>query len=318
MNIRVDLNIPIKDGTEVVFRSPVDCSQVTGLILYYPENGITASKEFAFADAHGNNVGDIDHLFAENVAVKVILDVTTGMAFVQNADTNAYLESRFDEKPGKVTEDGGIVFNDTCTASAKNAVSFGNSTQASGENAVTFGKGTKATARNAISFGLNNESNGIHSFTASRNNKANSTCAVVLGENNISPETAKLAGQTICGRYNAYADGSIDRGLFVVGCGNGESTRRNAMVVKSDGSVDISGQLSAGAIAPNTAQTIVKYTDKSSYSDGYPGDNKTFLGKPGDYAGQIGVLVDSGIGEATVYIYCGNYIGWIKIAEDIK
>ena len=98
MNIRVDLNTPIKDGTEVVFRSPVDCSQITGLIVYFTENGITASQEFALADAHGNNVGDIDHLFAENVVVKVILDVAHGMAFVQNADTNAYLEGRFDRK----------------------------------------------------------------------------------------------------------------------------------------------------------------------------------------------------------------------------
>lgn len=97
MNIRVDLNTPINDGTEVVFRSPVDCSQVTGLIVYYQVGANTASQEFAFADAHGNNVGDIDHLFAENVVVKVILDVTTGMAFVQNADTNAYLEGRFAE-----------------------------------------------------------------------------------------------------------------------------------------------------------------------------------------------------------------------------
>lgn len=95
MNIRVDLNYAIKDGTEVVFRSPVDCSQVAGLKVYYMENGSTASQEFVLADAHGNNVGDIDHLFAENVVVKVILDVTSGMAFVQNADTNAYLEGRF-------------------------------------------------------------------------------------------------------------------------------------------------------------------------------------------------------------------------------
>ena len=109
MNIRVDLNTPIKDGTEVVFRSPVDCSQITGLVLYYPgTDGNTSSKEFAFADAHGNNVGDIDHLFAENVVVKVILDVTTSMAFVQNADTNAYLEQRIDgvdlTLPHKLTE----------------------------------------------------------------------------------------------------------------------------------------------------------------------------------------------------------------------
>ena len=107
-NIRVDLNCPIKDGTEVVFRSPVDCSQVTGLIVYYPgENGNTTSKEFAFADAHGNNVGDIDHLFAENVAVKVILDDTTSMAFVQNADTNAYLEGRFADLEKQIGSGGG-------------------------------------------------------------------------------------------------------------------------------------------------------------------------------------------------------------------
>lgn len=96
MNIIVDLNTSIKDGKEVVFRSPVDCSQVTGLKVYYREpDGSTASQEFVLADAHGNNVGLIDHLFAENVVVKVILDVTTGMAFVQNADTNAYIERTF-------------------------------------------------------------------------------------------------------------------------------------------------------------------------------------------------------------------------------
>ena len=116
MNIRVDLDTPIYDGREVVFRSPVDCSQITGLILYYPDNGNTSSKEFAFADAHGNNVGDIDHLFAENVVVKVIIDLETNMAFVQNADTNAYLERRFDELERKIggggsgSADGAVMY----------------------------------------------------------------------------------------------------------------------------------------------------------------------------------------------------------------
>lgn len=109
MNIRVDLNTPIKDGTEVVFRSPVDCSQVTGLKVYYPGESGNASKEFAFADAHGNNVGDIPHLFAGNVAVKVILDVITGRAFVQNADTNAYLEGRFTELENAIAAGGGNI-----------------------------------------------------------------------------------------------------------------------------------------------------------------------------------------------------------------
>ena len=97
-NIRVDVSYTIQDGSEIVFRSPVDCSAVTGLIVYYPgTDGNTVSKVFALADAHGNNVGDIDHLFAENVVVKVILDVTESMAFVQNADTNAYLEAKFEK-----------------------------------------------------------------------------------------------------------------------------------------------------------------------------------------------------------------------------
>ena len=101
MNIRVDLTTPITDGTEVVFRSPVDCSQITGLIVYY-DGG---SKEFAFADAHGKNVGDIDHLFAENVVVKAILDVTYAKAYVQNADTNGYIESTFVKSVNGVTPD---------------------------------------------------------------------------------------------------------------------------------------------------------------------------------------------------------------------
>lgn len=104
-NIRVDVDYTIKDGTEIKFRSPVDCSTITGLKVYYlGADGNTASKVFDLADAHGNNVGDIDHLFAEDVVVKVILDVGKNMAFVQNADTNAYLESRFEEVTNYATE----------------------------------------------------------------------------------------------------------------------------------------------------------------------------------------------------------------------
>ena len=136
MNIRVDLNTPIRDGMDVKFRSPVDCSQITGLIVCY--NG--ESKEFAFADAHGNNVGDIDHLFAENVVVKVILDVTTGMAFVQNADTNAYLEGRFQELEEKIGKGGGGSVNKYYYTSLSAAVTDLNASTT--ENA-------KVTAENA-------------------------------------------------------------------------------------------------------------------------------------------------------------------------
>lgn len=112
-NIRVDLDYTIKDGSSVVFRSPCDCTEITGLIVYYiTADGEQTSKEFSLADAHGENVGDIPHLFASDVVVKVILDVTKGMAFVQNADTNAYLEQKFIDVTLYATDpnnDGNIV-----------------------------------------------------------------------------------------------------------------------------------------------------------------------------------------------------------------
>lgn len=133
-NIRVDVNYSIKDGSEIVFRSPVNCSAITGLIVYYPAvDGNTTSKEFALSDAHGNNVGDVDHLFAENVVVKVILDVTSGMAFVQNADTNAYLEGRFEKLLPKTELNTAIT---TALAQAKASGEFDGKDGEDGKNGV--------------------------------------------------------------------------------------------------------------------------------------------------------------------------------------
>ena len=93
MNVRVDLTTPIYDGMEVVFKAPCNASEVTGLKLCYQQE----VYKFSFADANANDVGDLENLFAEGAVVKVILDTDTNMAFIQNADTNAYLEKRFNE-----------------------------------------------------------------------------------------------------------------------------------------------------------------------------------------------------------------------------
>ncbi len=95
MNVRVNLNYPIYDGAEIVFRAPCDASEVTGLIVYYPGDAGEVSSVFTFADAHANDLGNIDALFAAGAVVKVIIDTDTNMAFVQNAATNAYLEEKF-------------------------------------------------------------------------------------------------------------------------------------------------------------------------------------------------------------------------------
>ena len=107
MNVRVDLNTPINDGMEVVFKAPCDASEVTGLNVYYPVDGVLESQVFTFADANTNDLGHFDALFAKDAVVKVILDLDTNMAFVQNADTNAYLESRLADLEAKIGTGGG-------------------------------------------------------------------------------------------------------------------------------------------------------------------------------------------------------------------
>ena len=98
-NIRIDQAATVVNGQALTFKSPADCSAITGLIVYYPNGNTTTSKTFKFVDAHGVDVGSgTISLFAANAMVKVILDVDSGKAFVQNADTNAYLEEKLAEK----------------------------------------------------------------------------------------------------------------------------------------------------------------------------------------------------------------------------
>lgn len=95
-NVRVDLKYPIYDGMPVTFKAPCDCTAVTGIIVYYPSNDENAStvvsKAFSFKDAHGTNLSGLGNLFAKDAYVSVILDVNTNSAYIQNANTNSYLE----------------------------------------------------------------------------------------------------------------------------------------------------------------------------------------------------------------------------------
>ena len=83
----------------MAFKAPCDCNAVAGLKVYFPnEAGIATSQVFLFADAHGNNLTGIGHLFRTGAIVKVILHMDEGKAYIQNADTNAYLEGKFEGK----------------------------------------------------------------------------------------------------------------------------------------------------------------------------------------------------------------------------
>lgn len=94
--IRLDSSIAPYDGQSLTFKSPVDCSGIDGLRIYYDSYGVRTSQDFTLTDAHGENVAGIE-LFKNNVLVKVVLHTSSMKAYVQNADTNAYLEGKFRE-----------------------------------------------------------------------------------------------------------------------------------------------------------------------------------------------------------------------------
>lgn len=87
-NIKVELpNKPI-DGQPVTFLAPCDCGEVTGLKVVYGDN----SKVLTFRDAGLRKLTGVGNLFKRGAYVKAILDVTNGIAYLQNACTNGYLE----------------------------------------------------------------------------------------------------------------------------------------------------------------------------------------------------------------------------------
>lgn len=96
--VRVVLETPIYDGISLVFKAPCSCSEVDGLIVYYRELTEETSEQltanFVFKDAHGNTLTGIGNLFNEGAYVKVILDTNNNYAYIQNADTNGYLEGK--------------------------------------------------------------------------------------------------------------------------------------------------------------------------------------------------------------------------------
>ena len=131
-NIKIESVCPLYDGMPVTFKAPCDCTAVTGLKVCYD----TTAQTFTFRDAHGNDLTGIGNLFAAGAYVKAILDTTSGYAYLQNADTNKYLE---DKIGGQVS---GIDFSNWGNG-AFSVVLYDGTTA---EGAVTFDSNNRPTS----------------------------------------------------------------------------------------------------------------------------------------------------------------------------
>lgn len=91
--LRVDLMEPLIDGMDIRFKAPCDCTAVESLTVYYRnEADEEKSQVFTFRDAHGNDLTGVGNLFTTGAYLKVIVDTANSYAYLQNADTNKYIE----------------------------------------------------------------------------------------------------------------------------------------------------------------------------------------------------------------------------------
>jgi len=83
--IRLTVDTPLVDGQSLTFKAPCDCTAVTGIKI--------GDTTFVFKDAHKNLLTGVGNLFVTGAYVKVVLDTTNNVAYIQNADTNEYIEN---------------------------------------------------------------------------------------------------------------------------------------------------------------------------------------------------------------------------------
>ena len=103
-NIRIVVDGPLMDGHKLTFKAPCDCSDMEYLDVRYMKDNTQVSKLFTMKDANCNALTVTQNLFAKDSYVSVILDTKKGRAYLQNANTNNYIESTFMRSDKIVTE----------------------------------------------------------------------------------------------------------------------------------------------------------------------------------------------------------------------
>lgn len=101
-NLRIDLTAKPIMGQNVTFVAPCDCTEIGIINVYYPDGGEKVSELYHMADCHLNHLSQVGNLFVKGAHVSASLDTERHMAYLLNADTNAYLEQRLSDLDSKI------------------------------------------------------------------------------------------------------------------------------------------------------------------------------------------------------------------------
>ena len=126
------------------------------------------------------------------------------------------------------------------TATAEGATAIGRHNDATGPFSVAMGTHSIASAHAAIAIGQVARATGIASVALGYDTKANGIASTAIGFSNTANGFASL----VAGLYNdtivTTANISATTPLFILGNGDNNDTRSNAMVVRKDGRVGLS------------------------------------------------------------------------------
>lgn len=102
-NIKITVDGPLVDGHRVTFKAPCDSSQAEKLNVFYIEEDAQQSRLFTMKDSQGSDVTGFKGLFSQGAYVSAVLDTNGGFAYLQNADTNSYVEKKLEIIRGTLT-----------------------------------------------------------------------------------------------------------------------------------------------------------------------------------------------------------------------
>lgn len=170
--------------------------------------------------------------------------------------------------------DQGAVVGYKNRVTAAQGFAGGNGSTAAGKTSLAYGQSVKAMKDYAVALGYLCEALCKLTFVAGGQNAARANASAVLGFGNYTAEQFDANGvvktgspgfaQTVLGKYNAYADGEIDRAMFVVGGGTSDTNRKNVFVVDDSGNAKVPGSLAAKSIkltSPDGAEWSVSMTN---------------------------------------------------------
>ena len=184
--------------------------------------------------------------------------------FADASGANSFASGKFATASGT----GSVAMGLETDATGNYAMAVNNYNAAKGKSAFAAGNSNRAEGDNAATFGSNNAAEGDQSFAAGIYNATRGENSSVFGSNNIATGFSSF----VVGVFNDTIDGDPNNindstALFMVGTGDNNYSRKNALAVYKDGKVKIGRHFfkDASVLGMTVKGDLISNTDGAWY-----------------------------------------------------